>query len=196
MQHHHPTPLVICLLLALAPAAAIAATPVPAAEPTYRQVPIPLREHGYQPLTRRVIRTREGLERLLDQAAQQDGWNDRSAFHAALVAANVDFDHEALVLLPHQEPSGSNRITPQLPMLADGVVTWTVVRAEPEVGTADMAYYALALVVDLETVDRVVKQVATVDHREVVNLQALETHMMAADRTAGEGETAATPKPE
>ncbi len=65
----------------------------------FRRVGIPEREHGYNQLKSRVIRSKAELEALFQEVSKQTFWNNKKAFEEALKNAQIDFDKEALVLL-------------------------------------------------------------------------------------------------
>jgi hypothetical protein len=118
--------------------------------PAVRPIAIPHKDHGYQHLTATVIASRAEWEALFkpEAAVHADDWNDRAAFLDALKQAGVDFDREVLVLLPHHEPSGSNRVTFATPRVAGSRVICRIDRQVPEIGTGDMAYWCFAIAAD------------------------------------------------
>jgi hypothetical protein len=124
-----------------------------------RQIPIPAREHGYNTFDSTVIGSPDELRTFLqrikvDEAA---GWNDPSTFKQAIKRAAIDFQHERLVIFRHTESSGSNRVTPRLSVSGDGILRFTIDRKVPEMGTADMAYYAFAFAVDTRRIKKAIK---------------------------------------
>ncbi len=117
--------------------------------PSVRTIPIPKREHGYSNFDSTAIASQEALDRFLETGskAEKMGWNNRVDFDKALAAAGLNFDKEVLVLLRHTEGSGSVQVDFRPPTVEKDKVICRIDRREPEVGTADMAYYCFALAV-------------------------------------------------
>ncbi|HYF51211.1 MAG TPA: hypothetical protein VEJ63_17480 [Planctomycetota bacterium] len=122
------------------------------AEP-YRSIDVPQQEHGYQNFESKVIKTQAELDAFLKNPGE--AWNERKKFEEGLKAPKIDFEKEALVLLRHTEGSGSVQVTFEKPKLEGTTLKCKVSRKEPEIGTADMAYYTFALVVDKTKVKKV-----------------------------------------
>jgi len=135
------------------------------AEEPFRRIVIPMEEHGYQHFESQVIRSAEELEKLFDSS--KDGWNKREEFEKNLKDVKFDFTKEALVLLRHTEGSGSTKVTFEEPELVGATLKCKVSRSEPEIGTADMAYYAFVLAVKKEKV----KEVKFTSHGKTVTLK-------------------------
>jgi len=112
-----------------------------------RQVPIPQQEHGYGNFETTVLHSQKQFDDFLKGVASQQGWNGRDKFEKAMAAAKIDFAKETLVLLRHTEGSGSIQVALVPPAVKGKKLTVEIKRKEPEVGTADMAYYCFALVV-------------------------------------------------
>jgi len=121
---------------------------------SYRSIPIPVREHGYSNFESTIIHTQKDLKRFMKHKVdgKDMGWNNRAGFMKAIKKARIDFSRESLVLLRNTEHSGSVRISFQKPLLKDGVLNCRLERRLPEGGTADMAFYAFALLVDKKAV--------------------------------------------
>ncbi len=113
-----------------------------------RTVDIPMREHGYSNFETTLLTSAEAYDTFVAQVQAQDFWNDKNAFLTALEAAKVDFTHENLLLYRITEGSGSIALSVLPAVVENGIATVTVTRSVPEVGTADMAYYALAYALD------------------------------------------------
>ena len=131
-------------------------------------IEIPKREHGYQNLEVNVIRSPGEFDLFLQRVMSQRAWNDKDTFISVLQNENVDFENDNIVLFPHCERSGSIKVTPRKPTWEDGEVVIIIDRDVPDVGTADMAYYAFAYKVrkSIKTVVFVVDKVRT----EITNL--------------------------
>ena len=109
----------------------------------FRLIPIAARDHAYGELQPMRIRSKSDLEKLPAPVQQ------------ALSGAKVDLTKEALVLLPHEEGSGSIELTFHSPKLKNGTLVCRISRVVPEVQTADMAYYCYAVAVQPEAVRKV-----------------------------------------
>lgn len=146
--------------LVLVSAAATAAWSAEAA--SARVIPIPREEHGYSNFETTVIPSQAALDEFLKKGAngEQMGWNDRAGFEKALADAKVDFNRESLVLLRHTEGSGSVRVHVREPQVKGRRIICRIDREEPEMGTADMAFYCFALAVPKAAIDEVEVQVS------------------------------------
>ena len=118
-------------------------------EASFKIVPIPKEEHGYSNFETMVIKSQKELDTFLQKGStgQGMGWNNRADFEKALAQAKLDFDRESLVLLRHTEGSGSVQVNFRQPRVKDKTLICQIDRKEPEMGTADMAYYCFALAV-------------------------------------------------
>src|SRR5215213_834447 len=123
---------------------------------SFRPINIYQRELGYSYFDSMAITSSEDFKTFLDEISQQRGWNNKQGFVDALLNAKVDFNQEALVLLRHDEPSGSVAVSVQTPVLKDKTLLCEI-RGEPlrGAGTADMAYHCFALAVSKALVNQV-----------------------------------------
>ena len=133
-----------------------------------RKIQIPEREHGYSNFDSTVITSERDLDAFLKTASkgQGTGWNNRMDFEKALAQANVDFNKEVLVLLRHTEGSGSVQISFRPPRADKTRVICRIDREEPEIGTADMAYYCFAIAVSRSAFTEVELQIQ--DRKSVI----------------------------
>ena len=145
------------LLIALVMAATPVIKPAPAAQSEedrpFRKISIPEREHGYQFLETRMIRTQKELNALLKK--QEGERNNRKAFKEGLKKAKVDFEKEVLILITHTETSGSNIVTFEKPSKDGITLECRIIRKPAEFGTEDMAYYCFALAVRKSLIGKV-----------------------------------------
>lgn len=129
----------------------------------YRIVPIPKSENGYDSFDSTQIESQEQLDTFLKSLAVKPGWNERKRFEDALKNAKIDFKTERLMLLRHSEGSGSIDVQFLRPELKVLELHCKVARVEPSgSGTADMAYYCFAVVLQRN----VVKKLVFKKHRE------------------------------
>lgn len=146
------------------------AAPLPAAESNstvFRTIPIPEEEHGYHRFASTVIGSQAQLDDFLHEqvTTQHRSWNQPAAFEQALSQAGLDFSRERLVLLRHTESSGSVGLDVLPPQIVDTTLVFRIERHEPEVQTADMAFYGFALVVSKSAITEVALQI---ENRETV----------------------------
>ena len=128
---------------------------------SFKSIPIPKKENGYSNFKSTVIRSQSELDTFLQRGSGQDrGWNNRADFEKALAQVKLDFDRESLVLLRHTEGSGSVQVNFRQPRVKGRTLICQIDRKEPEVGTADMAYYCFALAVVKADVAAVEMQVS------------------------------------
>lgn len=120
------------------------ATRPPTPSKLVERISVPFREHGYSQMSYQIIRSEVGLRRFLSEIGRQPHWNNKAAFLHALRAGRMDFAQSNLLLFSLSEPSGSIRIHPQITHATTQEVYITIHRTVPKIGTADMAYYALA----------------------------------------------------
>lgn len=125
---------------------------------SFRIIPIHKRENGYSNFASSAFMSKDDLDSFLKNTDAQIGWNNRQEFADVLRNAKVDFTKEALVLLRHNESSGSVQVTFESPILQDGKLICRI-RGKPFPpgygGTADMAYYCFAVAVSKTAVSEV-----------------------------------------
>ncbi len=119
-------------------------------------IAIPVREHGYSRLqdpekvfnksNYTLLGNSQELDNFLETIEPQTAWNgdSKQLFAAALKNANVDFANDNIFIYYHNEGSGSVRVTLSDPVWENGNAVCNIKRKVPDMGTADMAYYAYA----------------------------------------------------
>jgi hypothetical protein len=112
-----------------------------------RRIPIPQREHGYKNFKSRVLRNKEELAAFLKDVAQQEHWNEKAKFLAALNFATIDFDKEELLLIRTTAGSGSMKISLAEPTIVGTDIVFHVVWDLPGAGTKDMNYQCFAVII-------------------------------------------------
>lgn len=109
-------------------------------------IEIPFREHGYSQHSSKVLSSQEELDSFLTQVGNDESWNNKTDFLAKLQDTPIDFSLHNLLFYRITEPSGSIKVVVENNTIAinNNEVTITIERTVPDVGTADMAYYAVA----------------------------------------------------
>lgn len=103
------------------------------------------REHGYSNFKSMVVSSKSEFGKFMQSVQEQEHWNRKPEFLKAMESATFDFSKEILVLLRHEEGSGSNQVTFLPPMIKDGKVICKIARKVPPIGTDDLAYYCFAI---------------------------------------------------
>jgi len=124
-------------------------------ESPFRTINIYQRELGYSYFDSMAITTSEDFNAFLAEIPNQTGWNGRQVFIDALVNAKIDFNREALVLLRHDEPSGSAIVSFETPVLKEKTLVCEIRGKFAGVGTADIAFHGFALAVSKSLVNQV-----------------------------------------
>ncbi|HEY7773446.1 MAG TPA: hypothetical protein VIC26_09695 [Marinagarivorans sp.] len=112
--------------------------------PLVQEIDTPFREHGYSNFNTVILGSQNELDNFTKTQLGEDSWNDKQSFVSSLLDANTDFDEYNLLIYRLTETSGSNEVQLLAPSVEGGIATILVSRSVPEVGTADMAYYAAA----------------------------------------------------
>ncbi len=114
------------------------------------QINIPFYEHGYNNFSTQVIESVGDLDAFQQQVNMQEGWNNnRAEFLLELNKNSAKLTQYNILLFRLTAPSGSITFTPQPPVLDnEGNLVIDIHHDVPEGGTADMAYYALAYLVN------------------------------------------------
>lgn len=121
----------------------------------FRVIDLRQREIGYNSFDSMAITNREDFETFLRDISQSSYWNDKQAFLDALINAQIDFNREALLLLRHDEGSGSVKVIFETPVLRERTLFCEIRGHLTTAGTADMAYYCFALAVPKSSVNQV-----------------------------------------
>ncbi len=111
---------------------------------TIIQIPIPVREHGYQNFNTQIIGTKEQFHSFIEKVKKEKNWNQKENFISSLTLLPIDFDHYNLLLYRITENSGSTILAIEAPKGDEEHIVIEIGRDQPNFGTADMAYYALA----------------------------------------------------
>ncbi|HHS92948.1 MAG TPA: hypothetical protein ENK82_06335 [Campylobacterales bacterium] len=126
----------------------------PLAKSDILQIPIPVREHGYQNFDTQVLSTQAAFDAFIEKIKKQDEsgkkvkksstWNQKENFINSLTSSNIDFNKYNLLLYRITEQSGATVLSVDAPKGTNEDVIIDLGRDDPEIKTGDMAYYALA----------------------------------------------------
>ncbi len=117
-------------------------------ENTILRVTIPFREHGYSNFETSVIHSQAEFNEFISDVNEQSAWNNKADFLQQIQLPVINYDTENLILFRITEPSGSIILTPQAPVVENNKIIVVINRQVPEIGTSDIANYALAYKVD------------------------------------------------
>lgn len=115
------------------------------------RVPIPFREHGYSELVSKIIVSKQGLDKFLEHVKRQSAWNNKLAFLKTFEYEKIDFSRSNLVFYRLSESSGSIGLEIVSASVEGSHADIQITRSpipDGMAGTADMAYYMLAYIVD------------------------------------------------
>ena len=108
------------------------------------KITIPVREHGYNNFNTQVLSSQHKLDNFIATIKKQKSWNKRENFINSLTLFPVDFSKYNILLYRMTESSGSTVLAVDAPKGSDKHVIIKIGRDKPNIGTDDMAYYALA----------------------------------------------------
>ncbi|CAA6804672.1 MAG: Unknown protein [uncultured Sulfurovum sp.] len=113
-------------------------------ESSILQIAIPVREHGYSNFDTQVLSSNFELETFIATVEAQKSWNEKENFLSSLTLLPIDFKEYNLLLYRMTETSGSTVLAVDAPRGTNKHVLIEIGKDKPSMGTADMAYYALA----------------------------------------------------
>jgi len=127
-----------------------------ATEKSIKNIPIPFRDFGYSYFPSKVIFSQKAFDAFLRKIANSNGFHKKIEILEALQNANIDFKKSNLLFYRITEPSGSIHVDVDNSniILNNNDIIINIKETTPSVGTADMAYYALAYEVNktIETI--------------------------------------------
>jgi len=142
-----------------------------ATQKSIKNIPISFREIGYSQHASQVIVSKKAFDAFITQIGNGDNWNKKTEVLEALQNANIDFKKNNLLFYRITKGSGSIHIDVNNSniILNNNHITINIKETTPSVGTADMAYYALAYEVN-KTIETVTfdnkKQKVIVENKE------------------------------
>ena len=124
-------------------------------EDTIVRIPIPFKESGYSHITTKLYTSQKDFTTFLEKVKQQRYWQERAKtnFISSLKINPIDFTKYNLLIYTIKENSGSTKLTIDPPKGDNAHVEIDINRETKEIGTADMAYYALAYKIKKSVID-------------------------------------------
>jgi len=122
---------------------------------SFRTINIHETENGYNYFDSMAITSSQDFKAFLEEISQQLHWNNRQDFVDALLQAKVDFDHEALVLLRHNEGSAGVSVSFETPVVQEKTLVCEIRRELRGAGPAVMAYHCFAFAVSKSLISKV-----------------------------------------
>ena len=113
-------------------------------ESTILKIAIAVREQGYRNFDTQVLSTQQELDNFITSIKKQKSWNKQENFISSLTLRPIDFSKYNVLLYRMTESSGSTVLAVDVPKGNNKHVRIEIGRDKPNIGTADMAYYALA----------------------------------------------------
>ena len=120
---------------------------------TILKITIPVREQGYNNFDTQVLTSQKALENFIASIREQTSWNKKENFISSLTLYPIDFKKYNVLLYRMTEGSGSTVLAVDVPKGDNKHIVIEIGRDKPNIGTADMAYYALAYKVAKEVQD-------------------------------------------
>ena len=111
---------------------------------TILKITIPVREQGYSNFDTQVLTSQQALDNFITSIKKQKSWNKKENFISSLTLLPVDFKKYNVLLYRMTESSGSTVLAVDAPKGNNKHILIEIGRDKPNVGTTDMAYYALA----------------------------------------------------
>jgi len=108
------------------------------------KIPIPVREHGYRNFETQVLSSQSDLDNFIATIKKQKSWSKKENFISSLTLLPVNFNKYNILLYRMTESSSSTVLAIDAPKGNDKHVLIEIGRDKQNVGTTDMAYYALA----------------------------------------------------
>ena len=122
------------------------------------KIAIPIREEGYSNFETQTIKSEKELNRFVAKVKKEKHWNQKENFLDSLLLKKIDFTAYNLLLYRMTKNSGADVLSVDVPVGDKETILINIDSDTASVGTADMAYYALAY--------KVSKSIKTVTFKE------------------------------
>ena len=123
---------------------------------TIVRLPIPFQANNYRQIKTTLFTTENDFNSFIDKVKIEKNWNEekRKNFISSLKINPIDFTKYNLIIYTMKESSGSTKLTIDPPKGDNAHVEIAINRETvKEIGTADIAYYALAYKVKKSVID-------------------------------------------
>ena len=123
---------------------------------TIVRLPIPFQANNYRRIKTTLFTTENDFNSFIDKVKIEKNWNEekRKNFISSLKINPIDFTKYNLIIYTMKESSGSTKLTIDPPKGDNAHVEIAINRETvKEIGTADIAYYALAYKVKKSVID-------------------------------------------
>jgi len=107
------------------------------------RIAIPVREQGYSNFDTTLISSQKEFNKFIEKIKLQKNWNNQDNFLNALKLKKIDFTKYNFLLYRITEASGSTVLLVDKPMGDEKSIIIKIGRNSKELGTKEMAYYAL-----------------------------------------------------
>jgi len=111
---------------------------------TISKIAIPVREQGYSHFKTQILKSQGELDKFIEKIKLQSNWNKKENFLETLLLKKIDFSKYNLFLYRISMASGSTVLSVDVPLGDKNDISIKIGQDKPDLGTADMAYYALA----------------------------------------------------
>jgi len=110
-----------------------------------KNIEIPFKEQGYSQHSSKILSSQKELDRFLTQVGNDEHWNNKTDFLAKIQDTPINFKTHNLLFYRITEGSGSVQLVVKNDeiFINNNEVSITIERTVPNIGTDDMAYYAL-----------------------------------------------------
>ena len=111
---------------------------------TISKIAIPVREEGYSNFKTQTLKSQRELDKFIEKIKLQINWNKKKNFLETLLLKKIDFSEYNLFLYRINMTSGATVLSVDTPIGDKNNITIKIGQDQPNIGTANMAYYALA----------------------------------------------------
>ena len=146
----------------------------PLASNMIEKIETPFRENGYSQYASKIFSSQEKLDKFLTQIGNDTNWNNKTDFLAKVQDTPIDFNTHNLLFYRITEGSGSVKLVVDNNIFINtNKATISIERTVPNIGTDDMAYYALVYKVNKD-----IKTIVFEDAQQKVVIENKESNMI------------------
>ena len=111
---------------------------------TISKVTIPVREHGYRNFETTLLTSQKSFNDFIKEVENQKYWNKKSNFLDSIQLKKINFNLYNLLIYRLTNSSGSTILQVDPPLKNKNNITIKIGKNKSDIGTTDMANYALA----------------------------------------------------